>query len=271
MKILDAWIARHVIGGALLALAVLLSLTAVVGFVEELDAVGKGSYGIGRCDRVRSPDRSEARRRAVPAGLGDRRPQRARGLLPSRGSSPSSVPPACPVTRTVGSVLMGALTLMAIAVHGRRGRRSVLRTPSPRPRRAAALDEAQTRGDGFWIREGRRFVNAVRVRPDGAVEDMYIYEIGPDGTLRTVTHAAQARYRDGAWVLESVRWSEVSADGVGDPVHPPRGMGDTAEGRTSSALPRPAWRACPGAPWCDTSTTFARTDSRPPRTSSRCG
>ena len=212
MKILDAWIARHVMGGALLALAVLLSLTAVVAFVEELDAVGRGSYGIGgaieyvlltvpRHAVVLFPLASVI---GALSGLGALAVTRELAVVRASGVS---------VARTVGSVLMGALALMVIAV-------VVGEVVAPycerlaQTRRAAALDEAQTRGDGFWVREGRRFVNAVRVRPDGAVEDMYIYEIGPDGTLRTVTHAARARYRDGAWVLESVRWSEVSPHGV---------------------------------------------------------
>ena len=47
MRILDKYIARHVAGGVLLALAVLLSLTAAASFVDELDSVGWGRYGIG--------------------------------------------------------------------------------------------------------------------------------------------------------------------------------------------------------------------------------
>ena len=212
MRILDAWIARHVVGGALLALAVLLSLTAVVAFVEELDAVGRGSYGIGgaieyvlltvpRHAVVLFPLASVI---GALVGLGTLAVSRELTVVRASGVS---------VARTVGSVLMGAFALMVIAV-------VVGEVVAPycerlaQTRRAAAVDEAQTRGDGFWVREGRRFVNAVRVRPDGAVEDMYIYEIGPDGTLRTVTHAGRARYLDGAWMLESVRWSEVSPDGV---------------------------------------------------------
>ena len=47
MRILDKYIALHVAGGVLLALAVLLSLTAAASFVDELDSVGRGRYGIG--------------------------------------------------------------------------------------------------------------------------------------------------------------------------------------------------------------------------------
>ena len=212
MRILDAWIARHVVGGALLALAVLLSLTAVVAFVEELDEVGKGRYGIGgaieyvlltvpRQAVVLFPLASVI---GALIGLGALAVTRELAVVRVSGVS---------VARTVGSVLKGALALMVIAV-------VVGEVVAPycerlaQTRRAAALDEAQSRGAGYWVRDGRRFVNAVRVRPDDAVEDMYIYEIDPDGTLRAVTHAATAQYRDGTWILESVRWSEVSVDGV---------------------------------------------------------
>ena len=46
MRLLDAYIGRNVALGALLALAVLTSLAAVVTFVDDLDSVGRQSYGI---------------------------------------------------------------------------------------------------------------------------------------------------------------------------------------------------------------------------------
>ena len=212
MRILDAWIARHVMGGALLALAVLLSLTAVVAFVEELDEVGRRNYGI--VDAIEYVLLTVPRHAVVLfplasvigalVGLGTLAVSRELTVVRASGVS---------VARTVGSVLMGALALMVVAVVVG----EVVAPYSERlaqSRRATALGEAQSRGAGYWVREGRRFVNAVRVRPEEVVEDMYIYEIGPDGALRTVTHAGTAQYRDGVWMLESVRWSEVSPDGV---------------------------------------------------------
>ena len=212
MRILDAWIARHVVGGALLALAVIMSLSAVVAFVEELDAVGRGRYGIGgaleyvlltmpRYAFVLLPLASVI---GALIGLGTLAVSNELAVVRAAGVS---------VVRTLGSVLRGALLLMVIAV--------VLgEVVAPfcerlaQDRRAAALGEVRSEEAGYWIREGRRFVNAVRARPGGAVEDMYIYDLGPDGDLRTMTYATRAQYRDGAWVLESVRSSEISADGV---------------------------------------------------------
>ena len=212
MKILDAYIARHVAGGALLALAVLLSLTAVVTFVDELDSVGRGRYGIGgaiefvlltlpRHAFVLFPLAAVI---GALIGLGTLAVSSELAVVRASGVS---------VGRIVGSVLMGAFVLVAIAVlFG-----EVVAPWCERlaqTRRTAALDESQRLEDGYWIRDEGRFVNVLRVRPDDRVEDMFIYDIDTQGALRTVTHARRAHYRDGAWVLESVRRSDVSAGRV---------------------------------------------------------
>ena len=212
MRILDAYIARQVVGGALLALAVLLSLAAVVAFVEELDSVGTGHYGIGgaieyvlltlpRHAFVLFPLAAVI---GALIGLGTLAVSSELAVVRAAGVS---------VTRIVVSVLKGALVLVVIAV-------LVGEVVAPycerlaQARRAAAFDGMRGQHEGYWLRDGRRFVNAARVRPDESVEDMYIYELDSEGALRTVMHAGRARYRDGAWVLESVRRSDISADGV---------------------------------------------------------
>ena len=212
MKMLDAYIARYIAGGTLLALAVLLSLTGVVSFVDELDSVGRGRYGIGgaiefvlltlpRHAFVLFPLAAVI---GALIGLGTLAVSSELTVVRASGVSPG---------RIVGSVLKGALGLVVIAIlFGEIVAPYCERLAQTR--RSAALDETQGREAGFWIRDGRHFVNAVRVRPDNEVEHMYIYEIGSDGALQAVTHARQARFHAGAWVLESVRRSGISADGV---------------------------------------------------------
>ena len=212
MKILDAWIARNVVGGALLVLVVLLALTAVLSFVEELESVGRGSYGIGGATEfvlLTLPRHAFvlfplAAVIGALVGLGSLAVSSELAVVRASGVS---------VARIVGSVLKGGIALVVVVI-------LIGEVVAPycerlaETRRAAALEVSQGQGDGYWIREGRRFVNAVRVRPGGEVEDMYIYEIDSEGALRTVTHATRARYRNAAWVLESVRRSDVSSDGV---------------------------------------------------------
>ena len=212
MTILDTYIARYVAGGALLVLVVLLSLTAVIGFVDELDSVGRGSYGIGGAIEfvLLTLPRHAFVLFPLAAVIGA-----LLGLGTLAVSSELAVVRAAGVSlgRIVGSALKGALLLVVIAI-------LVGEVVAPwgerlaQARRAAALGESSGRVDGFWIRDEHRFVNVVRIRPDDRVEDMFIYEIDDQGALRAVTHAKHAHYRDSAWVLESVRRSHVSTGGV---------------------------------------------------------
>jgi len=212
VKILDVYIARHAAGGALLALAVLLSLTAVITFVEELDDVGRGRYGVGGAIEfvLLTLPRNAFVLFPIAAVIGA-----LVGLGTLAVSSELTVVRAAGMStgRIVGSVLGGALLLVAVAV-------VIGEVVAPwcerlaQSRRAAALEESPGGRDGFWIRDGRRFVNVIRIRPDDRIEDVFLYDLDGQGVLRTVTQATNARYDDGAWVLESVRSSDISTDGV---------------------------------------------------------
>ena len=212
MKILDAYIARHVVGGTALVLAVLLSLAAVITFVDELGSIGRGRYGIGAAIEFMLLTLPRHAYALFPlaavvgalVGLGTLTVSSELTVVRASGVS---------VGRIVGSVLKGALLLVVIAfLFG-----EVIVPycePLAQTRRAAAIEESPERRNGYWIRDGRSFVNVIRVRPGSRVEDMFIYEVDADGALRATTHAGQAQYRDAEWVLESVRRSTLSASGV---------------------------------------------------------
>ena len=211
MKIIDAYIARHVVGGTLLALAVLVALVAVVTFVDDLGSVGRGRFGIGGAIEfmILTLPRHAFVLFPLAAVIGA-----LIGLGSLAVSSELTVIRAAGVSigRLVGSVLKGALLLVVVAV-------LFGEVIAPycehlaQTRRAAALDG--TAGGGrFWIRDGQSFVNVIRVLPGNRVENMYIYELDARHGLRAATHAERAQHRDGAWVLESVRRSDISADGV---------------------------------------------------------
>ena len=212
MKILDAYIARHVAGGTLIALAVLLALTAVVAFVDELDTVGGGRYGVGTAIEfvLLTLPRHAFVLFPLAAVVGT-----LVGLGALAVSTELTVARAAGVStgRIVGSALRGALVLMGIAI-------LVGEFVAPycerlaQTRRATAIGESSERGAGSWIRDGRRFVNVIGVRPDGRIEDMFVYEIDGEGALRSIVHAERARYRDSTWTLESVHRSEIALTGI---------------------------------------------------------
>ena len=115
--------------------------------------------------------------------------------------------------RVVGSVLMGAVPLVIIAV-------IVGEMVAPfcerlgQTRRAAALAGPSDRGQGFWIRDGRRFVNVRIVGLDDRIETLNVYELDAGGGLRAAMRARSGEFRDSEWVLEGVRRSELSQRGI---------------------------------------------------------
>ena len=242
MRILDKYIARHVAGGVLFALAVLLSLTAAASFVDELDSVARGRYAIGSAIAFVLLTLPRHAFVLFPYGA-------AIGALIGLGTLTAStelvVVRAAGVStgRIVGSALKGALALAIIAILC--GEVVALYCEDlARSRRTAALDESSKREDGFWIRDGQRFVNVLRVRPGNRIEDMFIYELGAEGVLRTVTHAKHVKLRDAAWMLESVRRSDSPG---GDPGRCDRRIIPRAR-RTPPASPTPRRRRTCRAP-----------------------
>ena len=212
MRILDAYIARHVVSGALVALAVLLSLAAVVTLVDELDSVGRGRYGIGgaveytiltlpRMAFVLFPLAAVI---GALIALGSLAASSELGVVRAAGVS---------VRRLVGSVLKGALIPVGIAILTG----EVVAPWCERlgeARRTEALFGSSSRAGGFWIREGSRFVNVRRILPDGRLEGMFVYGMDDEGRLRTMMHARQGERRDADWVLGEVRRSDISDTGV---------------------------------------------------------
>ena len=212
MRLLDTYVARNVALGALLALAVLTSLAAVVTFVDDLDSVGRRNYGI--LEAIEFTLLTLPRQAFVMfpfaavigalVGLGALSASSELTVVRTAGVSSS---------RVVGSVLMGAIPLVVIAVF-------VGEVVAPycerlgQTRRAAALAGPSDRGQGFWIRDGRRFVNVRNLGSDDRIETLNVYELDARGGLRAAMRARTGEYRGSEWILEEVRRSELSQQGI---------------------------------------------------------
>ena len=57
---------------------------------------------------------------------------------------------------------------------------------------------------GFWIKDGKSFVNIENVLPDSSLEDIHIYEFDKDFKLRTIVNAKQGMFEDGQWKLNNI-------------------------------------------------------------------
>jgi lipopolysaccharide export system permease protein len=57
---------------------------------------------------------------------------------------------------------------------------------------------------GFWIKDGKSFVNIENVLPDSSLEDIHIYEFDQNFKLRTIVNAKQGKFEDGQWKLNDI-------------------------------------------------------------------
>ena len=63
---------------------------------------------------------------------------------------------------------------------------------------------------GFWSRDESSFINIRQILPQRELADVSIYQYDEERRLQRALHADRAVYREGEWILESVRQSEFT-------------------------------------------------------------
>ncbi len=214
MKILDRYLGRAVLQGALLVLLVLVALMTVIDFVVELAEVGNGRYGLLQAMEyiALTTPRRAVEMLPLAALIGS-----LFGLGTLANNSELVVVRAAGVSllRIAASVLRVGLVLIAVAlVLGELV--APVADQWAQERRAAALSKEFSNKTklGFWVREGERYVNIRHILPGSRLMDVWVYEFGPDRQLRSALHAASADYQRGAWRLHDVQRSEIGPDRV---------------------------------------------------------
>lgn len=213
-RMLDVYIARHVIAGTLVALVALVVLFAFIGFVDDLDNVGKGSYSMTGALQYMLLTMPSLGFNLFPLaaligtlmGLGTLAASSELVVIRSAGVS---------VARIIMAVMGAAMVLVVIAM-------LIGEVVAPwaeqlaQSRRLVALTdqmEMNTRF-GFWVRDGDRFINVRKVGAGNDMQGVYIYEFDGARRLRVATHAKRARYEGGTWRLEDIEQSRISEAGV---------------------------------------------------------
>ena len=82
--------------------------------------------------------------------------------------------------------------------------------------RAEAIEGRVLTGDrkGLWSKYGDNFVYIGTVLPDVQLQDVVIYELDENHTLKKTTFAEQAHYEDGLWHLQQVNSSEITKQSI---------------------------------------------------------
>jgi lipopolysaccharide export system permease protein len=214
MKILDRYIAVTLIKVTLLVLFSLVLLFSFFALVDQLDSTGRGNYGVLQALYYvfLTVPRLSFELFPIAAVIGS---------MTTLGMFAKSSELA--VLRTSGisqlrfswSLCKGAVILICISLF-------VGEIVSPyseetaQHMRSVALSEQITLKTqyGFWSRDGRSFINIRKILPGDRVEGIYIYEFDDDDKLRTSTFARRAEYKDEQWVLEDIKQTEITSEGI---------------------------------------------------------
>jgi lipopolysaccharide export system permease protein len=205
MNTLDRYIAVKLAEAFLLVMLVLVPLFTFLDFIQQLDDVGKGAYGV------------------LDALLfeWEMLPRRGLDLLPFAALMSSTIALArlahhseliamqatgISTARIVAAVIKSGIILMVFAAILEEFVASPLHQYAMQQRSAAIADSpVAQREEGFWIHYGNRFVNIGRLLYGRVPADIEIFELGEHRELAVYMRASQANITDPEqWLLEDV-------------------------------------------------------------------
>ncbi len=214
MKILDIYIGRAVILNVAIVLMVLLSLFGLIGFMRELEDIGKGRYEIQHAGLFILMSLPGIAYMLFPMatllgsiiGLGGMANNSELIVIRAAGVS---------IKQIVFSVLKVGLLLMIVAtIIG-----EFLAPISERyamNMRSTALGERVTTNNtsNFWAKDGQTFIKINNVFPDGDLGGIHIYQFNNHQQLQTITQAKSASYINQEWLLKNIKVSALTEHGV---------------------------------------------------------
>lgn len=204
MKIINRYLSQEIISSILLIMVALLAMFSFFDLIQELESIGRGSYGIDKVllfVLLSAPGHVyEVVPVAVLVGtmyaLGQFSRYSELIILRVSGISISSI--ALSLLR-VG--LMFALITFIVGEFI-----TPISEKTAQRMRLKATDSvvAQDFRSGFWVKDGNSFVNVQDVLPDAQLLNIHIYEFDPDFRLRTISNAQSGKYEGNGWYLRGV-------------------------------------------------------------------
>ena len=214
MRTIDRYVATNVIASTMTVLVALLGIFTFFALIDELDAVGRGSYGIVQAFVYVFLSAPSLTYELFPMaaligsllGLGAMMRNGEITVIRCAGVSKLKV--------VVSVMKAGALFVTLAVLVG-----ELLTPPAEayaRQYRSMAINDriALKTQNGFWARDANSYINIREILPGNQIKDIFIYEFDSESELRTSTHAKQASYIEGQWVLEGISQTILSESGV---------------------------------------------------------
>lgn len=214
IKILDLYIARTLLGTTAVTLSVLVGLSALIKFVEQLRKLGEGDYDMSMAaiyvllTLPRDIEQFFPMATLLGGLIG-------MGVLAS--NSELVVMQASGLSRwNIINSAMKASVVMIVVVMGI----GEWVTPFSESTAKQLRTEALTGGSLFssdklvWAKDGERFVSINQVSARDSLRGISIFEFNPDLTLSRITHAESGAYDGTGWWLLDVTHTEFTNTNV---------------------------------------------------------
>lgn len=215
MKILDRYIGSAVLTGTLVAMLIVVGLDMFFTVIDQVSNIGKGGYTFSIMARyvVSTLPQSVYELFPMSALLGS---LMGLGGLSANSELIAMRASGVSIWRIVRSVLQtGALMLVVIVVIGEwLAPAAKLYGQNLRVTATGQPGISYLGGNGLWVRDEARFINARRVLDPRQLADLTVYEFDADKRLTLATRATHAEYVDGNWQLHDVEQSIFSQQGV---------------------------------------------------------
>ncbi len=214
MKILDLYIGKAIILNIAIVLMVLLSLFGLIGFMRELEDIGKGSYEVQHAGLFIALSLPGIAYMLFPMatllgsviGLGAMANNSELTVIRASGVSIKQI--------LFSALKVGLLLMVFAAIIGEfiapMAERYAMNM------RSGALGERITtkHTNNFWAKDDQTFIKINNVFPDGDLSGIYIYKFNQQQKLQTTTQAKSASYTNQEWLLKDIKVSSFTEHGI---------------------------------------------------------
>lgn len=211
MNVLTSYIVKAVLRNTGIALVLLLALFNLFTFGDELDDIGKGSYGLAEVFYYIAYTSPTTFYQLIPASglVGS---LFALGAMANHQELTAMRAAGLSIFGIIKSTLVAGLILVGVAV-------LVGEAVAPGAEQKAQLIRASSKEGqtllrtryGLWLREGKQFINIRAIGDTGDLLDVSIYRLDDQQRLKETIHADKAIYQGRqSWLLQQVRSSEIS-------------------------------------------------------------
>ena len=210
MNILDRYIAKNIATTTAFCLLILVGLSSMLKFVEQLKSVGQGTYSMF--------DAAMFVFLMVPRDIEIFFPMAALlgaliGLGMMASNSELVVIQAAGISKlqVIISVMKTAIPLMILVMilseWGAPWAEREARNLRTQEISGGSLIKSE---QGLWAKDGQRFVHVSKVIETGLLNEVTIYQFDNDKNLQKITKAAVARFTKDSWLLEQVNQTEFN-------------------------------------------------------------